>query len=907
MKNTGMNAERERLEAEERGAEDWRLWGPYLSERAWGTVREDYSPHGTAWEDFSHDQARSRAYRWNEDGMGGISDKEQRLCFALALWNGVDPILKERAFGLTGNQGNHGEDVKEYYFYLDATPSHSYMSYLYKYPQAQYPYSLLVDENGRRTRSDPPFSLLDSGVFSENRYWDVEVQYAKATPEEIHIRVIASNRGPGEAMIHLLPTLWFRNTWSWGPDEAPKPVLEAEEPPDGALWAVKATHPTLGDYYLYGRQSAEPLYTENESNGELLWGWPNATPYVKDSFHRRVINNEQGAINQDHEGTKFAAWHTYAVGPGQQVKIEMVLSAEKLDSPFSEIESVFRLRESEADEFYSDLAPAASQEEMRIIRQAAAGMIWNKQFYHFDVARWQDGDRFAPPESRKTGRNSHWRHLKAADIISMPDKWEYPWFAAWDLAFHSAVFAMLDPGFAKGQIELLLRENYFHPRGQVPAYEWAFDDVNPPVLAAGALKVFQAEREVRGKGDLDFLHRVFNKLLMNFTWWVNRKDSDGRNIFEGGFMGLDNISVYDRSRPLPPGYTLKQADSTGWMAMFALNMTVMALELAVEDRDYEEIAIQCYSQFLSIANAISGHYADHCVSLWDNDDGFFKDLIMLPDGRCRRLDVFSWVGIIPIFACEVVGPRLLSNVPRFAKLLKSHAGGLFDGHHICACPATVNEKDEHLLSLVDHTMLPRILKRLLSEEEFLSRYGIRSVSRVHAGRKELGHIPGIGSAIIEYEPGEATGGLFGGNSNWRGPIWMPTNFLLIESLERFHRYLGDNYRVEVPCMGNREMTLKEVATLLSERLINIFRRSENGLRPAFEETSPFQHDAYWKDLLLFNEYFHAETGRGLGASHQTGWTGLVGSILCRRYSGQTAGPAKEEESSGITSFLKRIF
>lgn len=904
-KTSGVNAERARLEAEDKGIEDWRLWGPYLSERAWGTVREDYSPYGTAWEDFSHDQARSRAYRWNEDGMGGISDKEQRLCFALALWNGVDPILKERAFGLTGNQGNHGEDVKEYYFYLDATPSHSYLRYLYKYPQAEYPYGLLVEENGRRTRSDPQFSLLDTGVFNENRYWDIEVSYAKASPEEIHIRVIANNRGPDEATIHLLPTLLFRNTWSWGPDEAARPLLNTEEPPDGANWAVKASHPALEDYYLYGRQAAEPMYTENESNGERLWGWPNATPYVKDSFHRRIINDEQGAVNPAHVGTKFAAWHTNTVGPGQQVKIEMVLSASRLDSPFSEIENIFLHRESEADEFYNDLAPGASPEDVLIIRQAMAGMIWNKQFYHFDVARWQDGDGVTPPESRKTGRNIRWRHFKAADIISMPDKWEYPWFASWDLAFHSAVFATLDPGFAKGQIELLLRENYFHPRGQVPAYEWAFDDVNPPVLAAGALKVFQAEREWRGNGDLDFLHRVLNKLLMNFTWWVNRKDSDGRNIFEGGFMGLDNISVYDRSRPLPPGYTLKQADSTGWMAMFALNMTVMALELAVEDRDYEDIAIQCYSQFLAIANAIGGHYADHCVSLWDNDDGFFKDLIVLPDGRCHRLDVFSWVGIIPLFACEVVGPRLLSNVPRFAELLKSHAGGLFDGHHICACPATMNDRDEHLLSLVDHTMLPRILKRLLGEEEFLSRYGIRSVSRIHAERKDLGSIPGVGRAIIEYEPGESASGLFGGNSNWRGPIWMPTNFLLIESLERFHRYLGDNYRVEVPCMGNREMTLKEVTTLLSERLTNIFRRGENGLRPAFEETSPFQHDPYWKDLLLFNEYFHAETGRGLGASHQTGWTGLAGSLLSRLYSGQTAG--SEEESSGITSFLKRIF
>jgi hypothetical protein len=561
----------------------------------------------------------------------------------------------------------------------------------------------------------------------------------------------------------------------------------------------------------------------------------------------------------------------------------MVLSARRLDSPFSKIESVFMRRESEAEEFYNALAPGASPEDMRIMTQAMSGMIWNKQFYHFDVARWQDGDKIPPPESRKAGRNSRWRHFKASDIISMPDKWEYSWFAAWDLSFHSSVLSMLDVSFAKEQIELLLRENYFHPRGKIPAYEWSFDDANPPVLAAGALKVFETEREKHGKGDLDFLHRVLNKLLMNFTWWLNRKDSDGRNIFEGGFMGLDNISVYDRSQPLPAGYTLKQADSTGWMAMFALNMTVMALELAVDDRDYEDIAIQCYSQFLAISNAISGHYAGHCASLWDDDDGFFKDLLMTPDGQCHRLDVFSWVGIIPLFACEVVEPRLLENVPRFKEVLKSHAGGLFDGHYICACPATVNERSEHLLSLVDHTMLPRIIKRLLNEDEFLSSYGVRSVSRIHAERKELGNIPGIGKAIIEYEPGESTSGLFGGNSNWRGPIWMPTNFLLIESLEKFHRYLGDGFRVEVPCMGNREMTLKEVTALLSERLINIFRRDGKGLRPAFHETSPFQHDRYWKDLFLFNEYFHAETGLGLGASHQTGWTGLVGRLLCKHY------------------------
>ena len=880
-----MNAERLRLEAQHQGRENWRLWGPYLAERAWGTVREDYSAGGDAWEYFDHNQARSRAYRWNEDGLGGICDEQQRLCFALALWNGADPILKERAFGLTGNQGNHGEDVKEYYFYLDATPSHSYLRYLYKYPQAEYPYQRLVEENARRSRQDPPFNLLDTGTFDDSRYWDVEVRYAKASPEEIHIRIIVSNRGPETKTLHVLPTLWFRNTWSWG-DGGIKPKLMEQQAPKGALWAVQAEHPTLGVYHLYGRHKAQTLYTENESNTQRLWGASNASPYVKDAFHRYLINGEKSAVNPARTGTKFAASHELTVESGQTVTIGLTLSHEALAAPFDKREVIFARGESETTTFYDDLLPESSPQDHNILRQSLAGMIWSKQYFHFGVARWLEGDELEPPDSHKFGRNRSWRHLKAAHVISMPDKWEYPWFAAWDLAFHCAALALVDVDFAKQQIELLLKENYLHPNGQIPAYEWAFGDVNPPVLASAALKVFRAERVQRGKADLNFLGRIVHKLLMNYTWWLNVKDGEGNNVFEGGFLGLDNISVYDRSQPLPPGYSLKQADATGWMAMFSLNMTAMALELTAENSDYEDVAIQCYTQFLGVANTIAGNAGKNSragLSLWDPIDGFFKDLIVKPDGTSQHIDVFSWVGIIPLFACEVIEQRLLKNAPRFSAMLNEHAGGLFDGHTICACPTAINERGERLLSLVDYTMLPHILRHLLSEDEFLSNYGIRSVSKIHDLRRDLGHIEGVGQALIEYVPGESNSGLFGGNSNWRGPIWMPTNYSLIQAIEKFHRYLGDEYKVSVPCMNNREMTLKEIANLISERLVNMFRRDATGRIPALPVNSPFQHDPHWKDLLLFNEYFHAETGLGLGAMHQTGWTGLVANLVERRY------------------------
>ena len=875
------NAERQRLENQRLGKENWRLWGPYLSERAWGTVREDYSASGDAWSFLPHEQARSRAYRWSEDGLGGICDDNPLLCFALALWNGRDPFLKERAFGLTGPQGNRGEDVKEYYFYTDATPSHSYLRYLYKYPQQEFPYERLIVENERRDRNSQPFGLLEAGTFQSGRYFDVEVIYSKASPREVHVRLVAHNRGPQAAPLHLLPTLWFRNTWSWAEGTA-RPKLAAGTPPAGAQWMMEAEHPHLGSYYLYGCQRAALLFTENDSNSERLWGQPNPTPFVKDAFHRRVVGGDEAAVNPRPEGTKAAAWHTFTIPAGQHVQVELVLSADPLSAPFARTAVIHATRMSETDVFYHELLPEAAPEDHRILRQALAGMIWCKQYFHYDVERWLKGDAFPPPASRLRGRNYQWKHLKAGDVISMPDSWEYPWFAAWDLAFHCGALALVDVDFAKDQIELMLSDRYLHPNGQIPAYEWNFGDVNPPVHALGALKVFRAERVQRGKGDRGFLQRVFHKLLLNYAWWINRKDVDGYNIFEGGFLGLDNISVIDRSQPLPFGYSLKQADATGWMAMFALNMTVIALELAIEDQDYENIALQTYEQFLAIANAIAGH-ADDGVSLWDGESGFFKDLICTPDGRYHRIDVYSMVGLIPLFATEVIDDRLLVNAPRFRERLRRHKGGLFQGNAVCACPDWVNARGEHLLALVDHTMLPQILSHLLSEDEFLSAFGVRSVSRVHAQRRDLGVLPGIGQAMIEYVPGESNSSLFGGNSNWRGPIWMPVNFTLIQAIEKFHRFLGDNFRVAVPCLGGRELNLKEIATLIAERLVDLYRRDGQGRAPAFQAQPQFATDADWKDLMLFYEYFHADTGEGLGASHQTGWTGLIANLVTRRY------------------------
>lgn len=912
-----MNEEQKRLDDRKEKKENWRLWGPYLAERAWATVREDYSADGAAWEHFSHDQARRRAYRWNEDGLGGICDEKQYLCLALALWNGRDPILKERAFGLTGNEGNHGEDVKECYFYLDATPSHSYLRYLYKYPQAEYPYSLLLEENRRRGRRDPSFNLLDTGIFNESRYWDVELIYAKFDPEAILLRINIYNRGPSMATLHVLPTLWFRNTWSWGDETAKKPTLYAFDSPEGAAWAVHAAHPELGVYHLYGAQPAELLFTGNETDFQGLWGIPNQSLYVKDAFHRLVIHGERSAVNPALEGTKCAAWYRLSVPPASESHLELMLVSENakesfkagghptsskpetsvlrqtmanlvgfMFSPqesresFKGFDKVMETRKSEADRFYHDVLPGATEEDGAILRQALSGLIWTKQFFHYDVARWLDGDQVPPPESRKRGRNHKWRHLKSANVILMPDSWEYPWFVAWDLAFHCVALALIDIDFAKEQLEMLLTNRYLHPDGQIPGCEWAFDDVNPPLLAWAALECFQMERTRTGIGDLGFLRRMFNKLVLNYGWWLNRRDPGNRGVFEGGALGLDNISIYDRSQPLPPGFSLKQADASAWMAMYALNLTTMAIELAREDPGYEEMAIQFHAQFFAVANAVHGH-GDGSVSLWDSTEAFFKDVLDTPDGAFP-LPVFSWVGLIPLFGVEIGYPEQLAALTRYKDFLKGHAGGTYDGNIICACPHTENERGEHFFSLPLPSNVPEIMERVLNADQFISPHGVRSLSKVHRTTMGLGDLPVLGSVMIAYEPGESQSGLFGGNSNWRGPIWFPLNYLLVRALDKAHEYLTDTFAVNAPGLGGR-MTLKQAADVIAERLIGIFRRDERGLRPAFPEESPFQKDPHWRDLLLFYEYFHGDTGQGLGAAHQTGWTALVANLLKRHY------------------------
>lgn len=902
------NPERERLEAQREGREDWRLWGPYVSERAWGTVREDYSPDGEAWGYFDFDQARSRVFRWGEDGIAGICDREQRLCLALSLWNGRDPILKERLFGLTGKQGNRGEDVKECYFHLDATPSHSWLRYRYLVPQGPFPYDWLIAENARRGRADPPATLHDSGAFQDDRFWDIEVRYAKASPTRIHLRLFATNRGPEPASLWLLPTLWFRNTWSWcnsdqaagrtpapssprapegergagGGEGSERPRITPIQAPAGAAWAVRAEHPTLGTYHLYGRRQAELLFTENETNRERLWGQPNPSPHVKDAFHRYLIEGDATAVNPAQVGTKLAASHRLQAAPGETVMTGLVLSRLPLADPFARWEALFALRQSEATVFYDELLPQATAEDHRILRQALAGLIWSQQFYWYEVAPWLDGDGHPPPESRKSGRNRQWRHFRLKAVIAMPDKWEYPWFAAWDLALQSAGLALLDPELAKQQVELLLEADALHPSGQIPAYEWDLGDANPPLHAAAALKVYRAERVQSGREDRGFLARVLHKLLLQLGWWINRKDREGHNLFEGGFLGLDNISPLNRSEPLPAGFSLKQADATGWMALFALDLTLIALELTVEDPDYEPIAIQCYLQFLQIAAGIGGR-GDPSLSLWDEGDGFYQDLLIGPNGERRRIGAISWVGLVPLFACEVLDQRLLRAAPRFAARLAEHGGGGFDGHVVCACPAHENERGEHLLSLADPDRLARILARVLDESELLSPHGVRSLSKVHASRQDLGEVAGLGRLHIDYQPGEAATGLFGGNSNWRGPVWLPTNYLLIQALERYHRYLGASFKVPAPCLGGRLITLREAATLIAERLVDLFRRGPDGRIPAYGPDSPLQHHPHWQDLHLYHEYFHGETGQGLGAAHQTGWTALIANLVFRRY------------------------
>jgi hypothetical protein len=905
-----MTPEEKRLDESHQRTRHWKRWGPYLGERQWGTVREDYSPNGTAWEYFPHDHARSRAYRWGEDGIGGISDRHQRVCFALALWNGRDPILKERLFGLTGNEGNHGEDVKEYYFYLDSTPTHSYMKFLYKYPQAAYPYAQLVEENRKRGKRDPEYELMDTGVFNDNRYFDVFMEYAKEAPEDILIKITAWNRGPDEAQLDLLPTMWFRNIWSFGGKHGHPKLWRIKDYSMGdrpAPAVVAAQESRYGARWLLAEGAPEMLFTENETNFQRVFNFPNATPYVKDSFHDYLVHGAREAVNPAQTGTKCAAHYRARIAPGASVTLRLRLTNSdphtdglngpvqtgasnvkadparrvQLANPFGEdFEKTFDMRREEADLFYSHRFPQERTGDARnVLRQAVAGMLWSKQCFHYDVRTWLEGDpgQPPPPPERKKGRNHDWTHLYNADVLSLPDKWEYPWFAAWDLAFHTIALALVDPDFAKEQLILLLREWYMHPNGQLPAYEWAFGDVNPPVHAWAAWRVYKIEKRIRGRSDRSFLERVFHKLLLNFTWWVNRKDPDGMNVFQGGFLGLDNIGVFDRSQPLPTGGHLEQSDGTSWMGMYCLNMLAIALELAREDPAYEDVASKFFEHFVYIAHAINVHGAEG-IALWDEEDGFFYDAVHLPNGEQHYLKVRSMVGLIPLFAVETLEPETIARLPGFQRRMQWFLDNMPDfASRVDATEASPNGP-RRLLSLVDRKQLVRILGHMVDKEEFFSPHGIRALSKFHAAHPYILAVDG-NERRVGYEPAESQSGTFGGNSNWRGPIWFPTNFLMIESLQKFHHYYGDGFKVECPSGSGRQMSLWDVSAEISRSLTHIFLRDGEGRRPLYGSLEKFQSDPWWRDLILFHEYFHGDTGAGLGASHQTGWTGLVAKLL----------------------------
>ncbi len=877
MTTTLRTAEEQRLHAAGERAAHWKRWGPYLSERQWGTVREDYSPHGNAWEAFPHDHARSRAYRWGEDGLGGISDNHQRLCFALALWNGRDPILKERLFGLTGNEGNHGEDVKEYYFYLDSTPTHSYMKYLYKYPQAEFPYRRLVEENRLRGRGAPEFELVDTGVFDEDRYFDVVVEYAKGDVDDILILVSVTNRGPDVAECHLLPTLWFRNTWSWEPGR-PRPRLSSAR-----AGVIEADHESLGMRWLSVEGTPELLFTENETNFARLWGGANSSPYVKDGINDYMVHGRREAVNVEPEGTKAAAHYRLRVAAGETISVRLRLSnvpphGECLGGEF---DALVARRRQEADFFYDTIIPATLDEDgRRVMRQALAGLLWSKQFYHYYVRRWLQGDPAfpAPPSERLAGRNHEWTHLYNEDVVSMPDKWEYPWYAAWDLAFHMIPFAMVDADFAKEQLILLLREWYMHPNGQIPAYEWALGDVNPPVHAWAAWRVYQIEKRKRGVGDRRFLERVFHKLLLNFTWWVNRKDAEGMNVFQGGFLGLDNIGVFDRSAPLPTGGHIDQSDGTSWMGMYCLNMLAIALELASEDRAYEDVASKFFEHFVYIAHAMDHRGGAEDTSLWDEQDGFFYDVLHLPGGSTRRMKIRSMVGLIPLYAVESIEPEIVDRLPGFGRRMQWFIDHHPDFRDHVQAVEEPGRGVRRLLSIVTREQLPRVLHYRLDEEEFLSPFGVRAVSRHHRDHPFVERVMGA-EYRVAYEPAESSTGVFGGNSNWRGPIWFPVNVLLIEALQKLDQFYGDAVKVACPTGSDRLVPLRDVSAELERRLVRIFRRGADGRRPALGAVEKFQDDPHWRDLIPFHEYFNGDSGAGLGASHQTGWTALVATLL----------------------------
>lgn len=887
MTRTTATAEHERLL---RDGDRWRRFGPYLAERAWGTVREDYSADGDAWASFPHDHARSRAYRWNEDGIAGWSDDRGLLCLAIALWNGRDPILKERLFGVTNAEGNHGEDVKEVYFYVDATPTHSYQSMLYRYPQAEFPYARLVADSAARNRDDPEPELADTGVFAGSRFFDVRVEYAKADAEDVLVRITATNRGPVEAALHLLPTLWFRNDWDWESGRE-RPEIAAV-----AADAVRTHHRGLGHHLLScdrardasGRAApgSDPqlLFTENETNRERLYGSPNRTPFVKDAFHRFVVGGERGAVNPAARGTKAAAWYRLSIPAGDSRTIRLRLRATRPEErvgngAFSGFEETFELRRREADEFHASLLPEGTRPELRLVqRRALAGLLWNKQFYHYDVRKWLRGDpaQPTPPAERLRGRNHEWSHLDACDVLSMPDTWEYPWFASWDLAFHCVPLALVDPDFAKRQIDLMLREWYQHPNGQVPAYEWAFGDVNPPVLAWAAWRVYRTEEAVLGRKDRAFLERAFHKLILSFTWWVNRKDSEGNNVFQGGFLGLDNIGVFDRSKPLPTGGTLEQSDGTSWMGMFSLDLLTIALELAQENPVYQDIATKFFEHFLYIAEAMN-NLGGEGVPLWNDEDEFFYDVLHLPDGRVLPMKLRSFVGLIPLFAVRTIEPDLLDRFPAFRERLEWFLANRPELSRLVSRWYEPGFGNRHLLALVRGSRMKRLLRRALDPNEFLSPFGLRSMSRVHFEKPYVLEVDG-GEWQMRYEPGESRSAAFGGNSNWRGPVWFPVNFLLVESLRKLHAYYGDDFLVECPTGSGRLTTLDGIADFLARRLVSLFLPGADGRRPG-DGSGREPRLAGDEDLLVFHEYFHGDDGHGLGARQQTGWTGLVAELV----------------------------
>jgi hypothetical protein len=879
-----MNMEASRLDDARRKKSPWKKWGPYLSERQWGTVREDYSPGGDAWNYFPHDHARSRAYQWGEDGLAGISDEKLRLCFGLALWNGKDPILKERLFGLTGPEGNHGEDVKEYYFYLDSTPTHSYMKYLYKYPQAAFPYADLIQENRDRGRSRPEYELLDTGVFDQDRYFDVFVEYAKASAEDVLIQITVHNRGPEAATLELLPTLWFRNDWSWG-DDTPRPMLrQLAQVENSAVVAV--SHRELGERFLYAEGAPTLLFTENETNAERVFGTPNASPYVKDSIDDYIVRGRKDAVNPLKQGTKVSAHYPLTLGSGESRTVRLRLTDQPRKASQKSAGALFgksfgaviRERIQEADEFYADVIPASMRPDAAsVMRQALAGMLWSKQFFYYDVGRSLRQHGIQPRKANQPSiRNDRWGHMLNADIISMPDKWEYPWYAAWDLAFHVTALTLVDQDFGKEQLSLVLSGRYLHPNGQIPAYEWNFGDVNPPVHAWSTYYTYLLEKAKSGKGDIAWLEASFHKLLLNFNWWVNRKDRAGNNAFEGGFLGLDNIGVFDRSSPLPTGGYLEQADGTAWMALFSQNMVEIGAELAMTNPGYIDLALKFVGHFLLIASGMI-RPVEEC-GMWDEQDGFFYDVLRLPDGRSERLKVRSMVGLLPFCAVTIFEGALDAKYPEIGPAVRERLKAYPELTSFIHDPLKPGHRNRRLGSILNETNLRRVLKTMLDEDEFLGPFGIRALSRFHEKHPYIYKV-GDQELRVSYVPGESDSGMFGGNSNWRGPVWMPVNMLILRALLQYYLYYGNSFTIECPTGSGRQMNLYEVAQEIARRLTSVFLEDEQGHRPVHGTSAKFQEDPYWREYPLFYEYFHGDTGAGIGASHQTGWTGVIARIM----------------------------